>query len=367
MQKVYKTYKFKLKPNKTQRQQFEQWLGTCRYLYNNALEHRITVYQSNGSTVSKYDQYNELPAIKKEFDWMASVYSLVLQEVLDRVDKAYKNFFNGSGFPKFKGKYYYNSFTFKQNYKINKSTIKLPKIGEVRYYNSRTVKGKVKTATIIKQINSWYISIVSEIEVPSVSIDDSQAIGIDVGIAKFAYLSDGTFIESPYFLEPNLKKLRILQRKFARQKKGSNSREKTRHQIKKLHLKIKNQRKDFLHKHSTDIANKFSSCYVEDLKIKNMTKLNSTLSRRMLDNGFYTFRQFLAYKFEHRSKHFFAVHPAYTSQICSGCGHLDKLSRISQDKYVCTNCGLEINADENAAHNIKAKGISFRTQRKAVA
>ena len=367
MQKVYKTYKYKLKPNTTQRNAFERYLGVCRFLYNSALEHRIVTYQSNGASVSAYEQMKELPSIKKDLPWIGDIYSQVLQNVILRVDKSFKRFFNGFGFPKFKKKKFYNSFTFPQNVVVNTRTIKLPKIGEVKYYNSRPIQGKIKTTTIIRQLDGWYIAITTELEPISIVADDSQAVGIDVGIAKFAYLSDGSYIESPYFLEPNLKRLRILQRKLSRQKKGSKSRVKTVMKIRKLHLKIKRQRIDFLHKVSTSIANKYSSCYVEDLKLQNMTKLNSTLSRRMLDNGFYTFRLFLEYKFIHKSNHFSAIPPAYTSQTCSGCGEVNKLSRVSQDKYICTSCGLEVNADYNAALNIKAKGISFRTQRKAVA
>jgi len=365
--KVHKTYQFKLKPNKTQANIFHQWLGTCRYLYNSALEHRISYFKDTGEGVSKYDQYNELPQIKRELPFVAKVYSDVLQEVLDRIDKSYKLFFKGGGFPKFKNKYSYNSFTYKRNYKINENKVKLPKIGWVKFFNSRPIKGKPKTATLIFKNNSWFISIVCEQEIQSKPIDDSQAVGIDVGIAKFAYLSDGSFIESPYFLEPNLGKLRLLQRKLSRQKKGSNSIEKTKRQISKLHNKIKNQRKDFLHKVSTNIEQFYSSCYVEDLKISNMTKLNSTLSRRMLDNGFYSFRLMLEYKFKHNSKHFLSVNPAYTSQMCSSCGAVDKKSRLSQSEYLCTNCGFVDNSDLNAAKNIRAKGISFGTKRKVLA
>ena len=367
--KVVKTYKFKLKPSKSQQRTFEQWLNTCRYLYNNALEHRITAYQSNKTSITKYGQYNELPCIKNTegLEWITAVHSDVLQETLDRVDRSFKNFFRGAGFPKFQGKKFYTSFTFKRSFKINSNTIKLPKIGEVKYYNSRQVLGTPKYATIKKQIDGWYICISAETEIQSVTIDDSQAIGIDKGIAVFASLSDGNIIESPLFLEPNLRKLRILQRKLTRKVKGSNNYFRVKKQIAKLHQKIARQRQDFLHKHSTILANNYSSCYVEDLKISNMVKLNSTLSRRMLDSGFYDFRQKLDYKFKERSKHFVAVAPHYTSQMCSGCGETDKKHRISQSEYVCTSCGHTENADLNAAKNIKVKGINLRSKREALA
>lgn len=364
---MFKTYKYKLKPNATQKATFEQWLGTCRFLYNNALEHRITAYKSNGTSISKYEQYNELPAIKKELPWIADVHSDVLQEVLDRIDKAYKAFFNGSGFPKFQGKKFYNSFTFKRSYVVDEKTIKLPKIGEVRYYNSRSIVGKPKYATIKKEIDGWYICICCEQESKPITIDNSHAIGIDLGIAHFATFSDGSFLDTPLFLEPNLRKLRILQRKLSRQKKGSNSREKTKNQISKIHQKIKRQRTDFLHKWSTLIADEYSACYIEDLQIQNMLKLNSGLSRKMTDSGFYSFRQKLEYKFKERGKFFLAVAPHYTSQECNSCGHIDKKSRVSQSEFICTSCGHIENADISASKNIKAKGIRFSSERGALA
>ena len=366
---VVKTYKFKLKLTKAQSKTFDQWLNTCRYLYNNALEHRITSYKDNKTSVSKYDQYNELPSIKKAegLEWIGGVHSDVLQETLDKVERSYKNFFSGAGFPKFKGKKFYNSFTFKRSFKINSSTIKLPKIGEVKYYNSHPVIGTPRYATAKKELDGWYICISAETQVQDVSIDDSQAVGIDKGVIVFASLSDGTTIKSPLFLEPNLTKLKILQRKLTRKSKGSKNESRVKKQISKLHQKIGRQRSDFLHKQSTLISKKYSSCYVEDLKIKNMIKLNSTLSRRMLDSGFYSFRQKLEYKFKHSSKHFAAVAPQYTSQMCSECGVIDKKSRLSQTEYLCTACGHVDNADNNAAKNIKVKGINLHSKRGAIA
>ncbi len=346
---------------------FERWLGINRYLYNSALEHRITAYKSTKVSITKYEQYNELPQIKKDLPFVALVYSDVLQETLDRVDKAFKAFFRGSGFPRFQGKKFYTSFTFKRNISVQGNYIKLPKIGLVKFFNSREIPGEIKTATIKKQIDGWCVCISAKIETQPITIDNSHAIGIDKGISIFAATSDCKKIITPLFLEPTLCKMRVLQRKLARQKKGSNSREKTKIRIAKLHLKIARQRNDFLHKVSTQIAQEYSACYVEDLKIKNMTKLNSTLSRRLLDSGFYNFRLLLKYKFEFRGNTFLAVPPHYTSQTCNVCGYTDKENRTSQSKFKCSSCGHTDNADINAAKNIKAKGISFVSKRKAVA
>lgn len=361
--KLYKTYKFKLKPTEAQKETFDSWINTCRYVYNVALEERITAYQMRKKSVSRFDQYNQLPLIKQQFPFVGEVYSDTLGDTLDRVDTSYKNFFSGSGFPKFAKKGFYNSFTFKRNFKINEKTIKLPKIGEVKYFNSRTVIGTPKTATIIKENNNWFICIDAEYESTNSNLNN-QEVGIDVGIAHFATLSNGEIIDSPLFLENSLKQLRVLNRKLARQKKDSNSRKKTIFKLQILQKKISNQRNDFLHKESTKIANMFTTCYIEDLKLQKMNTINSTLTRRMNDSGFGIFKQFLQYKFKERGNEVILINPAYTSQTCSECKSVDKKSRLSQSEFVCTSCGHIDNADLNASKNIMREGISQKAKRK---
>lgn len=357
-----KTYKYKLQPTKRQEETFDSWLNTCRYMYNVALSERIMVYEMRKKSVSRYDQHNQLPEIKKQFPFVKEVHSHTMQEVLDRVDKSYQNFFNGAGFPKFAKKGFYKSFTFKRNIKVEQNTIKFPKIGEVKYYNSREIKGFVKTATLIKEVSGWYACITAEYESSENTNLENQEVGIDVGIAHFATLSNGETIDTPLFLESSLKELRILNRKLSRQKRGSNSRGKTVIKLQKLHKKIANQRKDFLHKDSTKIANRFTACYIEDLKIQKMTTVNSILSRRMMDSGFFMFKTFLQYKFKERGNYLGLINPAYTSQTCSSCGSVDKKSRLSQSEFVCTSCGHIENADLNAAKNILRVGAQLRKQ-----
>ena len=362
---LFKTYKYKLKPTKKQEATFESWINTCRYIYNVALEERITFYKSTGKSISKFDQYNELPQIKKDFPYVANVYSDTLQEVLDRLDGSYQKFFKGAGFPKFSKKGSYNSFTFKRNFLINDKTIKLPKIGEVKYFNSRPIVGTPKTATIVKENNSWFICIVSEYESEfnQVVVDNQNPIGLDCGITKFLALSDGTFIDSPNFLFQVSKQLSILQRKLARQKLGSNSRDKTKQRILKLYKKLSNRRLDFTHKTTTTLANKYSAIYMEDLKLQKMQgKGTKVVNKGMVDNNFGTFKLFLNYKMVERGKYLGLVNPAYTSQTCHSCGNVDSKSRISQSEYVCVNCGYISNADTMASKNILSKGIAQVTK-----
>lgn len=357
------SYKYKLKPNKTQSSMMEDWLNVCRLVYNLTLEQKDYAYKTHQRNVSKYESYNQLPELKSEFTFIKSVHSDTLQEVVDRVHKAYDKFFKGGGFPKFKKKGLYNSFTFKRSFSIQDNHIKLPKIGKVKFYNSRPINGTMKTATITKELDGWYISITVDVET-TYEYCDNQAVGVDVGVVNFLTLSDGTVIKSLQFLEPKLKELRKLQRKFARQIKGSNSREKTKRKIAKLYQKISRCRQDFLHKQSTIIANKYSEVYIEDLKVQQMLKTNSTLSRKMLDNGFYSFRLMLDYKLKLRSKIFKVVPAYYTSQTCSNCGHTHEDNRKTQSQFTCVSCGHSENADLNASKNILALGKSYSTKAK---
>lgn len=361
-----KTYKFKLKPTRKQEQTFESWLSTCRALFNLSLQQKITAYEMRRITVSKFDQYNQLPELKKDFPWFGEVYSDTLQDVLDRLDFSFKKFFTGSGFPKFSKKGTYNSFTFKRSFVVKENTIKLPKIGEVKYFNSRPIVGTPKTATIIKEVDGWFICITSKYntEFDQIVIDNQNAIGIDMGVVKTFTLSDGSTIIKP---KTDLSKIKKLQRKLSRQKKGSKEREKTKIQIQKAWKKVSNQRLDFLHKTTTNLVKSYSAIYIEDLKLQKMQGGGLTnVNRDMSDNNFSKFKELLKYKTIEKGKHLGLVNPAYTSQTCSACGSVDKKSRLSQADFVCTSCGTILNADVNASQNILSKGITQSTQRKTI-
>lgn len=356
--KLYKTYKYKLKPNKKQTSDMGSWLHTCRFLYNCALEERILTYSATGIGVKKYDQYNQLPSIKIDMPFVSEVYSDVLQEVLDRVDNSYKKFFSGAGFPKFKGRSNYNSFTYKRNVEIKDGKLKLPKIGLVKFFCSRVPIGKIKTVDIKLEDGDWYACLCLEYDTPNeVTYSESQAVGLDLGVNTLAYLSDGSSIPSKRFEED--KEIRILQRKLSRQKRGSNSRKKTIRKLRKLSAKIANRRKDYIHKETTKLADKYSAIFMEDLDVRGMLKSgNSWLNVGLMNSSFGMFRELLTYKMKEREKYLGFVPPYYTSQKCSGCGNTDAKSRISQSEYVCTDCGLVIHADLNASKNILREGIS---------
>lgn len=363
---LMKTYKYKLKPTRKQEQLFESWLSTCRALYNLSLNQKIMAYEMRRVTVSKFDQYNQLPELKKEFPWFSEVYSDTLQEVLDRLDFTFKKFFSGSGFPKFSKKGTYNSFTFKRSFVVKENTIKLPKIGEVKYFNSRPIVGTPKTATLVKEVDGWFICITSKYntDIDQIVVDNQNAIGIDMGVVQTFTLSDGSVIMKP---KTDLSKIKKLQRKLSRQKKGSKERGKTKIQLQKAWKKVSNQRLDFLHKTTTNLVKTYSAIYIEDLKLQKMQGSGLTnVNRDMSDNNFYKFKELLKYKTIEKGKHLGLVNPAYTSQTCSACGSVDKKSRLSQANFVCTSCGTILNADVNASQNILRRGTTESTQRKTI-
>jgi putative transposase len=191
------TYKYKLKPNVSQSKRLEQWLGTCRFLYNPGLELKIYAWEQRRKSISKYDLMKQLPELKKEADWIKDVPSQSLQSVFDRLDGSYQNFFKqGSGFPKFAKKDFYKSFTIKSGISIEDNQIKLPKIGKVRFHNSREITGTIKRATIVKEVDGWYICIMHESDVLPIKTGFKE-IGIDLGISHFAVTTEGQFIENP--------------------------------------------------------------------------------------------------------------------------------------------------------------------------
>ena len=197
------------------------------------------------------------------------------------------------------------------------------------------------------------------------SAHDNQMVGIDLGITHLAYLSDGTTVPNQRHTLKAEKQLRIESRSLARKVKGSNNRKKQRLLVSKLHEKIRRTRKDYLHKATSAITKRYGFIAIEDLKVSNMVR-NGNLAKHISDAGWADFRTFLEYKGEWYGNEVVAVNPAYTSQTCNSCGQVDKLSRISQSKFVCTDCGNESNADENAAKNILGKGIAVSRQRRTL-
>ena len=359
---ITKTYKYRLRLSKEQMATIDNNIGICRMVYNLAKETKEYAYASQKINLSCYDLQKQITDLKKEFLFISNVPSQTLQDVIERLDKSYKSFYKGGGYPKWAKKHKYNSLTFKAVSQVSDYVFKLPKIGNVTIFKDRIIQGELRLATITKCNDKYYISIVTKQEKKEQSKANENQVGIDMGISFFATLSNGTQIENPrHFLKGQFK-LRIENRSLARKKKGSNSWLNQKKRLTTLHSKISAIRKDFLHKNSSLLVNEFGLISVEDLKVKNMVK-NHKLSKSISDCGWSMFFDMLEYKSNWNNVKFVKIDPRYTSQTCNHCGETDKFSRISQSKFVCSTCGTKSNADINASKNILGKGIALIRQR----
>lgn len=357
-----RTYAYKLKPTAAQKKRIDEWVGVCRYVYNMSLEIRIASRKSLVKMPTAYDLMRQLKGIRSAYDWVQDVPVQCLEDAIKRLDMAYKRFFKGAGFPKFRGKKNFASISFRQSLSIQKGKIRLAKIGWVNFFEDRLPKGNIKGA-IIKIKNGNYYVIVNTDYTPSFvgPNSENQAIGIDMGLAHFAVDSEGRFVSNPKHFSKHERRLRIENRSLARKKKGSKSWIKQVKRLSLLHHKIANVRKDFLHKESTIIAANYNRVYLENLNISGMAK-NRRLSKSISDAGWGMFKTMLSYKTT-----VVLINPKHTSQQCFQCGHIDSENRKTQSDFICMSCGHSDNADVNAAKNIKSQGMTLVRQRNAVA
>jgi putative transposase len=333
-----------------------------------------------GKTINYYDQANQLPDIKEVREEYRDIHSQVLQDVLRRVDKAMKAFFRRvkagekPGYPRFQGRNRYDSFCYPQGgYSLTADNrICLSKIGSIKVKLHREIIGTIKTATIKREGDAWYIVFSCEAEpLPKLPYTD-EAIGIDLGLTHFATLSTGDTIDNPRHFRRAEKKLAKAQQKLARKKKGSNRRKKAGRLVGKIHRKVRRQRQDFLHKQSRQLVNTYEMLVFEDIKPANLSKRpkpkqdeNGTylpngasakggLNKSINDAGWSQFIAMCEYKAESAGISVVRVDPRYTSQICSGCGTVKKKD-LSERWHSC-ECGTELDRDHNAALNILALG-----------
>jgi len=355
---MIKAYKYKLNPTKAQETLLSATLDNCRYLYNCALEQRIRAFKHSKASLNYYDQANTLKEVKEHLPEYKNVHSQVLQDVLKRLDKAYKAFYrrlklgDKAGFPRFQGKHRFNSFTFPQYKQEPTKTVYIPKIGNVRIKLSREILGRIKTLTIKRDnCGDWFAIFTCDNVALKPLAKTGLRVGIDRGIASLIAKSDEDEPEpAPKYFSKSEKALRKAQRRLARRKKGSRNREKARLAVAKIHRKIARQRADYTHKKSTELIQNYDVIVLEDLNTQGMVRSN--LSKHILDAGWTMLLNQLMYKAEYAGRQIKSINPAYTSQTCSKCGHVAKENRKSQSKFKCTKCSYESNADCNAARNI---------------
>ncbi|OZN48963.1 RNA-guided endonuclease InsQ/TnpB family protein [Gallibacterium anatis] len=368
-----KAFKFEIMPNGEQSRKIKQFCGCCRFVFNWALAWQNEQYQQDNNQKFSYSKIaNLLPQWKKELIWLKECHSQVLQQSLKDLENAFKNFFQQrSDFPKFKKKGVKESFRFPQGCKLEQqnSRIWLPKIGWVRYRNSREVIGEIKNVTVSQKCGRFFVSIQTEFE-SQIPIHNGGEIGIDMGVARFATLSNGEFFEPVNAFKTFKGKLAKLQRQLKNKVKFSQNWRKLKAKIGKLHHKIANCRKDFLHQTSSKISKNHAMIYIEDLQVANMSKsakgtveqhgknvaAKSGLNRAILDQSWFEFRRQLDYKTQWQGGFLVAVPAQNTSRTCPCCGHVAKENRQTQANFECVECGYTENADVVGALNVLGRG-----------
>ena len=359
-----KTYKFRIYPTKPQIRQMERSLEICRQVYNRTLAERKQVYEETGKTLSKYALNNLLPQWKAENPEYNEVFSQTLQEVQERVDLAFKHFFrrvkNGEkpGYPRFKGKGWYDSFTYPQmGFKLKDNHIYLSKIGDVYIKFHRQIEGNVKRITVRRTAcTKWYVSLTIEAEDTLTStINLDKVVGIDVGLSSFLTMSDGRSVLNPRFFRAEEKELARIQRKLSKTEKASSERKKAIKIVQRVHERISNKRYDFVHQLSRQLVNNYSFIAFEDLNIKNMIK-NHCLAKSIADAAWNMLINATRYKAESAGSKVVLVNPANTSKMCSRCGLLVEKT-LAERVHECSSCGLRMDRDHNAAINILRLGL----------
>lgn len=381
MTTILKAYKYRLYPNKAQAEKLQWILSRCCELYNAALQERKEAYQYERKTISYPEQSRSLTEIKAQIrPEYQEIPAHVLQDALRRLDKAMQAFFRRvkhgeePGYPRFRSASRYDSFTYPDGagWKLQEGRLKLSGIGLLKVKFHREMTGKIKTCTIKREGEHWYGIFTSEMDKPEPLPVSHEDVGIDLGITHFAALSDGEFIESPRIYRQAEQKLKTLQTTLSRKKRGSHRRKRAVKAIARAHRTVRNQRRDFAHKASRQLVNRYQVIVLEDLPTANLVKrpkvkqdentgeylpngasAKAGLNKSISDAGWAMFTHMLTAKAAWAGREVAFVDPKYTSQICSGCGAVRK-KELSERWHSCA-CGCELDRDTNAAVNILAK------------
>jgi putative transposase len=364
MSYAVRTFKYRLKPSRSQRTKLNRTLELCRWVFNETLATRKNTWEQEKKTLSLYDTNKRLTLWKQDHPELVSVHSQVLQNVQERVDLAFKAFFRRvkagekPGYPRFRGYGRYASFTFKQSgfelLPAGKGLL-ISKIGAVRIDLHRPIVGRVKTLTVQRDaVGSWYACLACEVEPEPLPFNEA-AVGVDVGLESFATLSNGMKIENPRFFRHAEQELAQVQRLLSRAKKGTPERAKRRKAVQHVHQRIANRRKDFAQKLSRELVNSFGMISFENLNIRNMLQ-NHCLAKSISDAAWKQLITYTTYKAENAGRVVVSVDPRNTSKQCSCCGTLVEKS-LSVRVHQCPVCGLVMDRDENASNNILRLGL----------
>ena len=361
-------FRFKLKPTAKQHAALAEALERSRLLYNAALEERIDCYRKTGKGRSYFDQCKALTELRKD----GARFSAVMERApLKALDDAYKAFFARGGFPRFKGRDWYKSIGWpeRNGWGIRRGRFIAKGLGAIRIHLHREMRGEMRSCNIKRQGRHWYLSVACEVE--SSTTNEGAAVGIDMGIASLAILSDGTRIENPRLHRKALPSLRRAQRALARCKRGSNRRRKVRERLARIHARVRNQRSTYLHQVSAKIVKDHGIIAVEALRVKNMSRsargtpakpgtnvaAKAGLNRSINDASWGRLKELLRYKTTLNGGRLIEVNPSGTSQACSGCGVIVP-KPLNVRWHECPECGLSIDRDHNAALNVLHRAVA---------
>lgn len=371
---MYKTYKFRIYPTKEQEVQFSKTFGCVRFVYNHFLEKCKKEKYTNAFTMCK-----NLKELQSEYPFLKEVDSCALRCSIFNLEDAYKDFFaKRSNYPVFKSKYARQSYRtncIRSSYKestysnikldLKKKEIKLPKLGKVKirgYRNLKEISDKIINATIIKEpTGKYYVSVVIEdVKEKVEKVNPNSIVGIDLGIHSLVVTSNGEEYENPKILTTYEKRIKRLQRKLARQEKGSVNREKTKKKVAILYSKIKNTRKHTIITIGNKLVSENDIIVSEKLQVKNMTK-NHNLAKSILDASFHHICTYLKWKSESLGKYYYQIDSYYpSSKTCNHCGNKSDITNdLNIRKWICPNCGIELERDINASINIMYEGIKM--------
>jgi len=375
--KRLQAFKFELQPNGEQARSMRRFAGSCRFVFNKALAMQKAIYEGGEKKLGYAGLCKTLTEWRKspETAWLADAPVHPLQQTLKDLERAYTNFFaKRADFPRFKKKGQHDSFRYPdaKQFKIDQSNnrIFLPKLGWIRYRNSRDILGQAKNITVSANGRKWFVSIQTEREVEQPVHPATSIVGIDVGITRFATLSDGSYIEPLNTFRKHQQRLARYQRAMSRKTKFSSNWKKAKARVQKIHARIANVRKDFLHKTTTTISKNHAIVCIEDLQVRNMSKsaagssdspgrnvkAKSGLNKSILDQGWFEFRRQLEYKQVWLGGDVLAVPARNTSRTCPACGYVSADNRQTQAKFACMDCGYENNADIVGAINVLERG-----------
>ena len=357
-----KAFLFRIYPNKEQRDLFARTFGCVRFIYNRMLSDKIDYYNKRKKTL-----HNTPAQYKGEYPWLKEVDSLALANAQLHLQAAYKNFFENpaSGFPQYKRKKTtrpsYTTNNVNGNIALGDGKLKLPKAGQVKIKQHRKIpeRYKLKSVTVSQSANgNYYASILYEYEEQVTPVEPRTFLGLDFSMHELYVSSSGERADYPRYYRKAEEKLGREQRKLSKMQKGSKNREKQRRRVGRLHGKIADQRRDFLHKRSRQITNAYDCVCIEDLDMKAMSQ-SMNYGKSVADNGWGQFTGFLEYKLEAEGKRLIKVGKTFaSSQLCSCCGHRNPLTKdLSVRKWVCPECGASHDRDVNAAVNIRNEGM----------